>query len=71
MFDLAWIERELAGLIIQLHQTEGAIAVLQQMKAQLEGAAQSAPQDALTLSDLEALLPAGDRVEEGIQRHAG
>lgn len=68
MFDRAWIERELAGLIVQFHQTEGAINVLQQMLAQLDGAVSPAP-PALTLADLEAALPEGHRIEGGIEPH--
>jgi hypothetical protein len=73
LFDRAWIERELAGLIVQLHQTEGAISVLQQMLTQLDenhkhnGAVDTAP-DGLTLEQFEALLPPGDRIE-GIIEH--
>lgn len=70
MFDRVWIERELAGLIVQLHQTEGAIAVLQQMLTQLDGAAQVAP-DGITLAELETMLPEGHTVdhERGVQPH--
>ncbi len=59
MFDRAWLENELAGLIIQLHQTEGAIAVLRQMIAQWEAA--NPPS---TLPHLEDLLPEGVIVGE-------
>lgn len=73
MFDLAWLETELAGLMVQLHRIEGAIEVLQQMKAQLNtGAAQVAP-DSVTLAELETMLPAGYTIdtERGIQPHEG
>jgi len=68
MFDRAWLERELAGLIVQLHQTEGAISVLQQMLAQLDGAAATAPPER-ALAALEAALPEGYRIEGGIEPH--
>lgn len=55
MFDKAWLENELAGLIIQLHQIEGAIAVLKQMLAQWEAAQAASP----ALPQLSDLLPAG------------
>jgi hypothetical protein len=65
MFTREWIEKELAGLIVQLHQTEGAISVLQQMLTSLEQAEQSAAPE-LTLAEFEALLPEGHKIE-GIQ----
>ena len=63
IFDREWIENELIGLesqltklIVQLHQTEGAIQVLQQMLQHTNGAEQSAP----LLNDI---LPEGVTIE--------
>jgi len=67
MFDRAWIENELAGLIIQLHQIEGAIAVLQQMLKQLEEAGSCASSLDLTLDELQDMLPPGHVIEGGIE----
>lgn len=69
MFDRAWLENELTGLIVQLHQIEGAIQVLQQMLAQLDGAEQQPAPDALTLQELQSVLPEGHQIdtERGIQ----
>lgn len=68
MFDLAWIENELAGLIISLHRIEGMIEVLQQMKAQAE-AAQVAPVPTLSLEQLQEMLPPGHQIIGEVQRH--
>lgn len=74
MFDRAWLENELAGLIIQLHQTEGAISVIQQMIAQLDQAEASALQATtadppiLTEQDLLKVLPPGARIL-GVETH--
>lgn len=70
MFDRAWIEGELAKLIVQLHQTEGAISVLQQMLEYLDGAEQSAAPPGLTMDDLQELLPEGHKIEGGFEPHA-
>lgn len=68
-FDRAWIENELAGLIVQLHQTEGAISVLQQMLQQLDsdqqrknGAGEPAP-NLITMDQLGDMLPVGHTIE--------
>jgi hypothetical protein len=70
-FNRDWIERETARLIMVLHQTEGQIAMLQQMLSYLDnGAAPSAP-DALTLEALQNKLPDGHKIdlERGVAPH--
>ena len=69
MFDRSWLENELAGLIIQLHQTEGAISVIQQMIAQLDQAATAeATAPILTEQDLLKVLPLGAQFL-GVEAH--
>ena len=80
MFDAAYFDTEIAGLEAQLaeavalvHRLEGALTVLRQMKTQLAQGAeeQPAPDTALSLDQLDDLLPEGFRVdqERGIKPH--
>jgi hypothetical protein len=67
VFDRTWIDEQLARLIIQLHQTEGMISLLQQMADYLDGAADKTAPSELTLDDLEALLPEGHKIVGGFE----
>lgn len=62
MFDLAWLENERMGLLIEQARIAGMLSVIEQMIAQVETADRPA---VLSMSEFEALLPAGDTVEEG------
>lgn len=64
MFTREWIENELAGLesqlaqiIVQLHQTEGAIQALQQMQAALNA------EDGIPLDELVETIMPGATIE--------
>lgn len=63
MFTHDWFDREIAALIVQLHQVEGAINVLRQMKQALDSPAE--PE--ISMDDLQAMLPDG-MVLEGIEQ---
>lgn len=66
--ELAGLEQQLGQLIIGVHQTEGAIQVIQQMIQQLDNGAAQPAAPALTLDEFENLLPEGFRVDpEGPQ----
>lgn len=58
MFTREWCETELTQLIITLHQAEGMISMLRQMLAALDNES-----PAITLDELEAMLPEGTRIE--------
>jgi hypothetical protein len=71
MFDRAWIENELAGLIVQKHQVDGAISVLQQMLTLLDAAEQAAVTDLITRTDrpfVPRALPEGAQMI-GVETH--